>query len=150
MLPESMRMDSYYLKPFGQVHPTSFALNLPIMRGEIPFQVMLVLICAIRKLMECLFTRRELRVLDDLLPENSDKSRRKGGRSDLFRRLNWVNDDYEAEKAKEEARRREMEEQEAGFRRTRAMTNEMTDFGKVSTPAICTFCLCLTPFTRST
>ena len=120
------------------------------MRGEIPFQVMLVLICAIRKLMECLFTRRELRVLDDLLPENSDKSRRKGGRSDLFRRLNWVNDDYEAEKAKEEARRREMEEQEAGFRRTRAMTNEMTDFGKVSTPAIFTFCLCLTPFTRST
>ena len=67
---------------------------------------MLVLICAIRKVMECLFTRRELRVLDDLLPENSDKSRRgKGqGRSDLFRRLNWVNDDYEAEKAKEEAR----------------------------------------------
>ena len=68
---------------------------------------MLVLICAIRKVMECLFTRRELRVLDDLLPENSDKSaRRKGGgpRSDLFRRLNWVNDDYEAEKAKEETR----------------------------------------------
>ena len=93
---------------------------------------MLVLICAIRKLMECLFTRRELRVLDDLLPENSDKSRRKGGRSDLFRRLNWVNDDYEAEKAKEEARRRETEEQEAGFRRTRAMTNEMADFGKVT------------------
>ena len=93
---------------------------------------MLVLICAIRKVMECLFTRRELRVLDDLLPENSDKSRRKGqGRSDLFRRLNWVNDDYEAEKAKEEARRREAEEQEAGFRRTRAMTNEMADFAKV-------------------
>ena len=93
---------------------------------------MLVLICAIRKVMECLFTRRELRVLDDLLPENSDKSRRKGqGRSDLFRRLNWVNDDYEAEKAKEEARRKEAEEQEAGFRRTRAMTNEMADFAKV-------------------
>ena len=97
-----------------------------------PYQVMLVLICAIRKLMECLFTRRELRVLDDLLPENSDKSRRKGGRSDLFRRLNWVSDDYEAEKAKEEAKRKEMEEQEAGFRRTRAMTNELADLGKVT------------------
>ena len=96
-------------------------------------QVMLVLICAIRKLMECLFTRRELRVLDDLLPESSDKSRRQGGRSDLFRRLHWISDDYDAEKAKEEARRKEAEEQEALFRRTRAMTNELTDFGKVLT-----------------
>ena len=49
----------------------------------------------------------------------------------LFRRLHWISDDYDAEKAKEEARRKEAEEQEALFRRTRAMTNELTDFGKV-------------------
>ena len=39
---------------------------------------MLVVICAIRKFLECFFTRRELRVLDDLLPE-SGKPRRSGG-----------------------------------------------------------------------
>ena len=33
------------------------------------FQVMLVVLCAIRKMMECIFTKRELRLLDDLLPE---------------------------------------------------------------------------------
>ena len=30
---------------------------------------MLVVLCAIRKMMECIFTKRELRLLDDLLPE---------------------------------------------------------------------------------
>ena len=32
-------------------------------------QVMLVVLCAIRKMLECIFTKRELRLLDDLLPE---------------------------------------------------------------------------------
>ena len=40
---------------------------------------MLVVICAIRKCMECIFTKRELKLLDDLLPE-SNKNIRKGGR----------------------------------------------------------------------
>ena len=30
---------------------------------------MLVVLCAIRKMLECIFTKRELRLLDDLLPE---------------------------------------------------------------------------------
>ena len=38
---------------------------------------MLVVICAIRKFMECIFSKRELRLLDDLLPE-SEKNIRKG------------------------------------------------------------------------
>ena len=36
---------------------------------------MLVVICGIRKLLECVFTKRELRVLDDLLPESGMKRR---------------------------------------------------------------------------
>ena len=36
----------------------------------ITFPIMLVVICAIRKLIEWIFSRKELRVLDDLLPEN--------------------------------------------------------------------------------
>ena len=38
---------------------------------------MLVVLCAIRKIMECLFSKRELRLLDDLLPE-TNKNMRKG------------------------------------------------------------------------
>ena len=44
---------------------------------SIGFPVMLVVICAIRKFMECIFSKRELRLLDDLLPE-SEKNIRKG------------------------------------------------------------------------
>ena len=44
---------------------------------------MLVVICAIRKFMECVFSRRELRALDDLLPESGSgsggRTRRHGG-----------------------------------------------------------------------
>ena len=47
---------------------------------SIGFPVMLVVICAIRKFMECIFTKRELRLLDDLLPE-SDENVRKGNLS---------------------------------------------------------------------
>ena len=38
---------------------------------------MLVLICGIRKMVECIFTKRELRLLDDLLPEFQGKQRRR-------------------------------------------------------------------------
>ena len=44
---------------------------------SIGFPVMLVLISAIRKFLECIFSKRELRLLDDLLPE-SEKNIRKG------------------------------------------------------------------------
>ena len=37
---------------------------------------MLVLICGIRKMLECVFTKRELRLLDDLLPESGKQRRR--------------------------------------------------------------------------
>jgi hypothetical protein len=93
------------------------------------FQVMLVLICSVRKLMECVFTRRELRVLDDLLPENPDKtSRRHGGLFNKIQRgADWDDEEAEAEK-----KRREMEEQEAIlFKRGRAMTIELDEYGKV-------------------
>jgi len=53
---------------------------------SIAFPVMLVVICAIRKFMECIFTKRELRLLDDLLPE-SDKNLRKGGRQAMIKQL---------------------------------------------------------------
>ena len=51
---------------------------------------MLVVICAIRKLMECVFHKRELRLLDDLLPE-SGKSRRVL-RKMSTRRKDWDDD----------------------------------------------------------
>ena len=90
---------------------------------------MLVLICTIRKVMECVFTRRELRVLDDLLPENPDKtSRRHGGLfNKIHRGANWDDEGDEAEK-----KRRDVEQQEAiMFKRGRAMTIELDEYGKV-------------------
>jgi hypothetical protein len=44
---------------------------------ESPLQVMLVVICGIRKMVECIFTKRELRLLDDLLPESNKQQRRR-------------------------------------------------------------------------
>ncbi len=44
---------------------------------------MLVLICALRKFLECIFTRRELKVLDDLLPESSSPTKRRLNRRSL-------------------------------------------------------------------
>ena len=37
---------------------------------------MLVVICGIRKMVECVFSKRELRLLDDLLPESNKQRRR--------------------------------------------------------------------------
>ena len=39
---------------------------------------MLVVLCAIRKVLEFIFTKRELRLLDDLLPEVGKGRRREG------------------------------------------------------------------------
>jgi hypothetical protein len=51
------------------------------------FQVMLVLICSVRKLMECVFTRRELRVLDDLLAVTGVSSTRSNaGQTGMMKR----------------------------------------------------------------
>ncbi len=48
---------------------------------------MLVVICAIRKFMECVFSKHELRALDDLLPEASSKKRRAGGKGGIFNKI---------------------------------------------------------------
>ena len=46
---------------------------------------MLVVICAIRKMVECIFSKRELRLLDDLLPESNKQRRRASHRPGLRR-----------------------------------------------------------------
>ncbi len=143
-IPRKHQPDYVFLKyvPLRRVHMFTLVqfvslLGLWVIKSNpttsISFPVMLVLICAIRKLMECVFSRRELRVLDDLLPENSDKTRRKRVVSGLFRLHGADWDDEEAEKAKkEEAKRKEVEEQEAMLvKRGRALTMELDDFGKV-------------------
>ena len=67
-------------------------------------QVMLVVICGIRKFMECVFSRHELRVLDDLLPESTSNKRRHGG--GLFNRMDMQ---YEMERAKKKEAEEEVE-----------------------------------------
>lgn len=44
---------------------------------------MLVVICGIRKMAECVFSKRELRLLDDLLPESNKQRRRASHRPGL-------------------------------------------------------------------
>jgi len=46
---------------------------------SIAFPIMLVVICFIRKIVECVFTTQELRALDDLLPESGKQNKRKLG-----------------------------------------------------------------------
>ncbi len=46
---------------------------------------MLVAICALRKFMECVFSRHELRVLDDLLPESGRDTKRR--HANIFNRM---------------------------------------------------------------
>lgn len=47
-------------------------------KTSIAFPVMLVVICVIRKMIECIFTNGELRALDDLLPERKKDKRKLG------------------------------------------------------------------------
>ena len=47
-------------------------------KTSIAFPVMLVVICVIRKMIECIFTNGELRALDDLLPERKKDTRKLG------------------------------------------------------------------------
>ena len=58
---------------------------------------MLVVICGIRKIIECIFTKRELRLLDDLLPESNKQRRRASHKpgSLRFRRKEKTVDDIE-------------------------------------------------------
>lgn len=79
-IPRKYQPDYVYLKyvPLHRVHMftmvqlSSLALLWIIKNNpatSISFPVMLVLICAIRKVMECIFSKRELQLLDDLLPD---------------------------------------------------------------------------------
>ena len=58
---------------------------------------MLVVLCAIRKMLECIFTKRELRLLDDLLPEAGMNRR---GHKHKSKRHNSEAIDPEAEPAR--------------------------------------------------
>jgi len=64
---------------------------------SIAFPVMLVVICFIRKIIECIFTKQELRALDDLLPKSGNKNKRKiGFKPSLDQELNESDeDDYD-------------------------------------------------------
>ena len=55
---------------------------------------MLVVICAIRKMVECVFSKRELRLLDDLLPE-SNKQRRRASHKPSLRKFRKKDRDIE-------------------------------------------------------
>ncbi|QQP39965.1 Anion exchange protein [Caligus rogercresseyi] len=89
-IPKKYQPDYIYLKyvPLGRVHvftivQLSALIGLWIIKNDpstsISFPIMLVVICGIRKGLECFFTRRELLALDDLLPEGETK-RRHGGK----------------------------------------------------------------------
>ena len=92
-IPKKYQPDYVYLKyvPLSRVHLFTFVqlgslVTLWTIKNHpttsIAFPIMLIFICAIRKIMECIFTKRELRLLDDLLPE-SDNNVRKGLKKDL-------------------------------------------------------------------
>ena len=146
-IPRKYQPDYVFLKyvPLHRVHLFTFfqlfsLIGLWIIKSQpttsIGFPVMLVVICAIRKFMECVFTRRELRVLDDLLPENGSNKMRRGG-SFFHKKFGKedVNDwtDPEAVEAAEADETRKRQETEAILQRQkiRALALEMDDFGKV-------------------
>ena len=100
-IPKKYQPDYVYLKyvPLSRVHLFTCIqlLNMVVLwiiksnpSTSIGFPVMLVVICAIRKFMECIFSKRELRLLDDLLPE-SEKNIRKGlGKLLMIINNKWV------------------------------------------------------------
>jgi len=87
----------------GRVHLFTLvqALSLIILwavksynKTSIAFPVMLVVICVIRKMIECIFTNGELRALDDLLPERK-KDKRKLGYKKSIKGLTLTDSDEE-------------------------------------------------------
>ncbi|XP_059080880.1 sodium bicarbonate cotransporter 3-like isoform X1 [Tigriopus californicus] len=94
---------------------------------SISFPVMLVVICAIRKLLECIFNRRELRALDDLLPESSNKTRRDGGSFfDRIHRSDWDEDDGPSDQPHDEVRQLLGSQEE----KTTHFIKELEDYSK--------------------
>uniref|UniRef100_A0A0K2VB20 Anion exchange protein n=1 Tax=Lepeophtheirus salmonis TaxID=72036 RepID=A0A0K2VB20_LEPSM len=107
-IPKKYQPDYIYLKyvPLGRVHAFTIVqltalIGLWIIKNEpstsISFPIMLVVICGIRKVLECFFTRRELMALDDLLPEGKQK-RRHGGKESNQRNV-W-DDEYSSKSPK--------------------------------------------------
>lgn len=95
-IPRKYQPEYVYLKyvPLSRVHMFTLVqlfslVSLWLIKNNqttsIGFPVMLVVICAIRKVMECVFTKRELRLLDDLLPE--DSTNRRGVRPIMIRQF---------------------------------------------------------------
>jgi len=89
-MPDKYQPNFVYLKyvPLKRVHLFTgiqlmsliglwFIKSIP--QTSIAFPIMLVIICFIRKIIECIFTKQELRALDDLLPESGSKNKRKLG-----------------------------------------------------------------------
>ena len=62
-------------------------------KTSIAFPVMLVIICVIRKVIECVFSRQELRALDDLLPERKSSRRKSGIKKSSMRKIQDNSDD---------------------------------------------------------
>ena len=62
-------------------------------KTSIAFPVMLVAICVIRKMIECIFTHQELRALDDLLPERKTSRRKSGVNRDTLRKIKEERDE---------------------------------------------------------
>ena len=56
-------------------------------KTSIAFPVMLVIICVIRKVIECVFSNQELRALDDLLPERKSSRRKSGFKKTSMKRI---------------------------------------------------------------
>lgn len=86
-----------------------------------------MVICAIRKLLECIFNRRELRALDDLLPESSNKTRRDGGSFfDRIHRADWDEEDGSSNDTHDEVKKLLSSQEE----KTTHFIKELEDYSK--------------------
>ena len=86
LMPKKYQPDYPYLRqvPLSRVHLftciqlvcfVALWLIQTFKQSSILFPIMLVLLVAIRKLMECVFTQHELKVLDDVFPQSKRKER---------------------------------------------------------------------------
>merc|ERR1712130_725550 len=91
-MPTKFQPNFFYLKfvQLSRVHLFTMIqiLTMAVLWGiksynktSIAFPVMLVVICIIRKVIECIFSHQELRALDDLLPERKTESEEDNNRS---------------------------------------------------------------------
>ena len=137
-MPTKFQPNFFYLKfvQLSRVHLFTIIqiLTMAVLWGiksynktSIAFPVMLVVICIIRKVIECIFSHQELRALDDLLPERKTSRRKSGVKKTSLKRITESEEDHNRSVDSFIVMKRKKRNQNAGYDPQLCLDEELED-----------------------